>query len=106
MIYLSASSGSREIFVNLVRSIYCFAQKRGITVGYQLNPTRGGFCIVDCAYQFMIAPNGMLYKCSETFIDNDNVGVFNEKGDYTLKFDRWSRWMYKDPFDDPECITM
>ena len=91
-------------FARRVKDFYVYAQSKGVNVGYQLIPTADRFCIVDSAYQFMISPNGRMFKCSESFSDADSVGNINNDGSYDLNFDRWSRWMSKDPFSDADCL--
>ncbi len=44
------------------------------------------FCIVDCINQFIIAPDGRLFKCGESFQNND-LGLYGYIDMNTMEFE-------------------
>ncbi|EOS34786.1 radical SAM additional 4Fe4S-binding SPASM domain-containing protein [Lachnospiraceae bacterium A4] len=65
------------------------------------------FCIVDCINQFIIAPDGRLFKCGESFQNND-LGLYGYIDMNTMEFEidnnKLNKWK-KDPFMDSECVS-
>ena len=63
------------------------------------------FCIVDCLNQYIISPDGRLFKCGESYLDSDPgyVGKIDvEKKEFELNEALTNKWI-KDPFVDDKC---
>ena len=64
------------------------------------------FCVVDSDSQYIISPNGSLYKCGESYIDSSDpgyIGTIKDKGNYGIVEDNLDIW-FKDPFAYEECL--
>lgn len=65
------------------------------------------FCIVDCVSQLIISPDGHLFKCGESFQNND-PGLYGYIDTKTMEFEvnnnKLNKWK-KDPFVDTECVS-
>lgn len=63
------------------------------------------FCIVDLDSQLIISPDGYIYKCGESYNENDpgRIGKLNNNG--SLSIDKYKKSLWdKDPFDNLDCI--
>ncbi len=84
--------------------IYQNAARKGWVVLPELSQMQGHeFCIVDSVGQFIIDPDGRLYKCGERFEKPESVGYLDQDGELRLDELSWTRWIGKDPFSFPEC---
>lgn len=95
-----------KYFSDKVVELYEYAINAGIETGLFWNVTdmSRGFCIVDLDSQFIITPDGRVFKCGEAYDENDcgKIGILNEDGG--LEEDEESRNLWdKDPFDSKEC---
>ena len=83
---------------------YRNAATKGWVVLPELGQLQGHeFCIVDSVGQFIIDPNGHLYKCGERFKESESVGCLERDGALRLEESSWTRWIGKDPLSFPEC---
>lgn len=63
------------------------------------------FCIVDLDSQFIISPNGSVFKCGEAYDESDPgfIGTIDEEGHVDIDLEKRLLWD-KDPFVDEECL--
>ena len=61
------------------------------------------FCIVDSLGQFIVGPDGNIYKCGERFSKEERVGQLSGEGELILDETEWSGWVAKNPLSFPEC---
>jgi uncharacterized protein len=63
------------------------------------------FCIVDSDSQFIISPIGKVYKCGESYDENDvgEIGKLLENGDMEIDIRKKVFWN-KDPFEYEDCL--
>ncbi|MCL2398666.1 MAG: radical SAM protein [Defluviitaleaceae bacterium] len=63
------------------------------------------FCIVDLDSQFIVTPEGNIYKCGESYEDGDMgcVGLLKDDGNLDIEREKRAIWD-KDPFSDKECL--
>lgn len=64
------------------------------------------FCIVDLDSQYIISPNGSIFKCGESYDIKKDKGYIGELTDVgELDINQFKRQFWdKDPFDDQKCI--
>lgn len=86
-----------------------FAQELGIKTAimqfFDIQTDR--FCIVDCINQFIISPDGRLFKCGESYLDEDKGlcgRIDPSNGSFEINTNQFQKWV-KDPFEDKECIS-
>ena len=62
------------------------------------------YCIVDSDSQFIISPTGKVFKCGESYLDDEDgiIGGIDEDGSISID-DRKKVFWDKDPFDFEEC---
>lgn len=81
-----------------------YAFDKGLDIGILkiFDATKNYFCIVDSLSQFIISPEGKIFKCGESYTDYDSacVGdIYNEDKINQLKLVKW----LKDPFNEVDC---
>lgn len=77
--------------------------KLAIFQSFEITPSR--FCVVDCMNQYIITPDGRLFKCGESYL-NDDPGYIGKidvtNADVDVSETRCNKWV-KDPFVDERC---
>ena len=87
-----------------ILEVYRQAAHRGwVSLPYASAMQSHEFCIVDSVGQFIIDPEGYLYKCGEVFSSEERVGELTKNGEMVLKEKSWIKWVAKDPFADSHC---
>lgn len=93
-------------FAKEVIKLYKDAQEMGFStpISNMLNNQTRNFCIVDLDSQYIISPEGELFKCGESFEENDpgRIGKITDDGKSELYGYNYSLWN-KDPFEQTEC---
>lgn len=89
-----------------ILSLYDYADKLGFKT-VLMNPLKyfkNEFCIVDLEQQFIISPNGGVFKCGESYDDDDpsKIGKLDKEGDMKIDNDIFIKWV-KDPFEEDRC---
>ncbi len=70
---------------------------------FEIAPNR--FCVVDCANQYIVSPDGRLFKCGESYLNNDPgyIGNIDESNAEMIVCEsKLNKWI-KDPFVDEAC---
>lgn len=93
-------------YANIVIDKYKFAQSLGINTAID-NIFEGSmhrYCIVDSDSQFIISPTGKVFKCGESYADDERgiIGGIDENGKIVIDDQRKPFWD-KDPFAFEEC---
>lgn len=95
-----------EEFAIQALKFYKYAQKLGfdISVTKLLEDINRRFCIVDLDSQYIISPTGELYKCGDSFTEQDlgKIGKIDKYGNEVIDEYKKSKWV-KDPFNDENC---
>lgn len=87
-----------------ILEVYRQAALRGwVSLPYSSALQGHEFCIVDSIGQFIIDPEGHLFKCGEVFSPEEQVGELTNNGDMVIDEKRWLPWVAKDPFADKFC---
>lgn len=95
-----------ELFTEKLLPLYRKAKAMGFRT-VLFNPLmyfKNVFCIVDYEYQYIISPDGGVFKCGESYEEDDpsKIGYLNSNGKMDLDLAVVSNWT-KDPFADEEC---
>ncbi len=97
---------SAQDYANIVINKYKYAQRLGINTAID-NIFEGSmhrYCIVDSDSQFIISPTGKIFKCGESYADDEKgiIGGLDENGRIVIDDQRKPFWD-KDPFSFEEC---
>ena len=67
---------------------------------------RKEFCIVDYEHQYIVSPDGGIFKCGESYEEDDpsKIGYIKSNGEMELNIDAVAKWT-KDPFEDEKCCN-
>lgn len=94
-------------YAKIVVRKYFYAQKLGLKTAidqlFQGSVYR--YCIVDSDSQFIISPTGKVFKCGESYLDDEEgiIGEINNEG--KIEIDEIKKVLWdKDPFSFNECI--
>lgn len=95
-------------FARQVIELYHKSHKLGFksSVSNMLNSLSRQFCIVDLDSQYIISPKGELFKCGESYEEDDpgRIGLIDEDGESKIDSYKQILWQ-KDPFDSEECVN-
>lgn len=96
-----------EDYAKIVIKKYFYAQKLGLKTAID-ELFRGSmyrYCIVDSDSQFIISPTGKVFKCGESYLDDEEgiIGEVNNDGIIEINENKKVFWD-KDPFAFSECI--
>ena len=97
-----------EMFTKKLLPLYQKARAIGFRT-VLFNPLmyfKNEFCIVDYEHQYIVAPDGGVFKCGESYEEDDpsKIGSLNSNGKMDLNLIAVSNWM-KDPFADEKCCN-
>lgn len=94
-------------YAKIVVKAYFYAKKLGLKTAID-NLFQGSmhrYCIVDSDSQFIISPTGKIFKCGESYLDDEKgiVGGLNNKKELVVDSEKIKFWN-KDPFGYSECL--
>ncbi len=96
-----------KVFSEQILKLYMLAINLGIStvLFYPLQFFKKTFCIVDTDTQFIISPEGGIYKCGENYDKEDpgRIGEILKSGEMHINTYDLVKWN-KDPFAYPECV--
>lgn len=93
-----------QTFSDKMVPIYIQAAKNGWIVFPNVDSMQCmGFCVADFPSQFIIDPSGNIYKCGESFSNDESVGFVDEDGKFIISQDKYRPWLEKTPLNYPEC---
>ena len=94
-------------YANIVMKEYKYAQKLGIKTAIDklFSGSMNRYCIVDSDSKFIVSPTRRLFKCGESYLD-DEPGIIGEiSEDEVLEINEKKKVFWdKDPFAFSECI--
>lgn len=81
-----------------------YAFDKGLNIGILkiFDATKNYFCIVDSLSQFIISPDGKIFKCGESYTEYDNACVGNIYNENKIDLVKLVAWL-KDPFNEMKC---
>jgi len=95
-----------EDYARIVVEKYLYAKKLGLNTAMDklFHGSVHRYCIVDSDSQFIISPTGRLFKCGESYLDDEPgiIGSINNDGIIEID-DRKKTFWDKDPFEFEEC---
>ena len=102
----NAPTVTAENYAKIVVEKYLNAKKMGLNTALDklFEGSVHRYCIVDSDSQFIISPTGRLFKCGESYLDDEPgiIGQINEDGE--LEIDEMKKTFWdKDPCEFEEC---
>ena len=106
---VSATEVAGKELADLIYRKNSYAMDLGLSLAifqsFEISPSR--FCVVDCQNQFIVAPDGRLFKCGESYLDKDPGYIGNidlSSGEMEVDDIKANKWI-KDPFEMEKCAN-
>jgi len=95
---------SGEELSDCIYNLNKYAFDNGLDIGILkiFDATKNYFCVVDSLSQFIITPDGRVFKCGESYTSDDKGCIGNIYNSPQIDEVKLSEW-FKDPFVDDKC---
>ncbi|MEZ5358292.1 MAG: radical SAM protein [Candidatus Zixiibacteriota bacterium] len=75
-----------------------------VTTRYQMYP-KPGYCEAEYANNFVVNPEGSLFKCTVSFQNDLKVGQVHADGTATFNLSKLAIWLSKNIFENEKCVA-